>query len=193
MVACLALRATEVKSSVPVVVAVSWVLLKRDGHDISYCRHSSQTNVVSSSCAPTRSPAPICRGYNGQHIKQETPSRSDRRIALGNMVAARAVDPTYPLYPVACFLSSAMLLSVLLTSFIRQSWNLGVTFLCGWLLLYNLINAVDYIVWSDNDNIKLYFWCDVSACFYVELYNRALVTCFPSPSLPPTNRCLDWC
>ena len=117
---------------------------------------------------------------------------SVERLLLYEHRNMAAVDPTYPLYPIACFLSAIMLFLVFFTSFVRQSWNLGVTFLCGWLLLYNLIDAVDYIVWSDNDNIKLYFWCDVSACFYVELYNRALMTCFPSPSLPPTTRCRSW-
>ena len=99
------------------------------------------------------------------------------------------VDPTYPLFPVASLIAAGLVLLVLLNSVIRQNWNLGVTFLCGWLLLYNLIRAVDFIAWSDNADIKLYFWCDVSACFYVELYNRALMIRFPSPSLPHTNRC----
>ena len=108
-------------------------------------------------------------------------------------MALGAADPTYPALPIASVLACIMLIMVLLSSFIRQSWNLGVTFLCGWLLLDNLIGAVDYIVWSDNDNIKLYFWCDVSACFYVELYDIALMTRFSSLSLPPSNRCLGWC
>ncbi|VDC01593.1 unnamed protein product [Peniophora sp. CBMAI 1063] len=72
-----------------------------------------------------------------------------------------AVDPTYPLYPIACFLSSAMLLLVLLTSFIRQSWNLGVAFLCFWLFLENLTGGINAIIWSDNADIKLYVYCDI--------------------------------
>ena len=51
-----------------------------------------------------------------------------------------AVDPTYPLYPIASFLASSMLLLVLLTSFVRQRWNFGVALLCFWLFFENLTN-----------------------------------------------------
>ncbi|KZV63987.1 fungal pheromone STE3G-protein-coupled receptor [Peniophora sp. CONT] len=74
---------------------------------------------------------------------------------------AAPLDPTYPLFPIACFLSVAMLLLVLLTNLIRQSWNLGVAFLCFWLFFENLTFGIDAIVWADNDDIKLYIYCDV--------------------------------
>ncbi|KZV71174.1 fungal pheromone STE3G-protein-coupled receptor, partial [Peniophora sp. CONT] len=70
-------------------------------------------------------------------------------------------DPTYPLYPIACILASVMLFLVLTTSFVRQSWNLGVTFLCLWLCFELLAGAVDAIIWSDNADIKLYVYCDI--------------------------------
>ncbi|VDC07898.1 unnamed protein product [Peniophora sp. CBMAI 1063] len=72
-----------------------------------------------------------------------------------------AVDPTYPLRPVACILAAVMLLLVLTTSFIRRNWNLGVTFLCFWLCLDNLANGVDAILWSNNADIKFYVLCDI--------------------------------
>ncbi|VDC05053.1 unnamed protein product [Peniophora sp. CBMAI 1063] len=72
-----------------------------------------------------------------------------------------AVDPTYPLYPVACVLASTMLLLVLLTSIIRQSWNLGLAILCFWLFVENLTGAINAIIWSDNADIKLYVYCDI--------------------------------
>ncbi|VDB95779.1 unnamed protein product [Peniophora sp. CBMAI 1063] len=72
-----------------------------------------------------------------------------------------AVDPTYPLYPIACSLASMMLLLVLLTSFVRRSWNLGVAFLCFWLFFENLINGIGTIIWFDNADIKLYVYCDI--------------------------------
>ncbi|KZV62000.1 STE3-domain-containing protein [Peniophora sp. CONT] len=72
-----------------------------------------------------------------------------------------AVDPTYPLYPLASILAAAMLLLVLLTSFVRQSWNLGVAFLCFWLFWENLTGGVAAIIWSDNADIKLYVYCDI--------------------------------
>ena len=72
-----------------------------------------------------------------------------------------AVDPTYPLYPIANFLASVMLLLVLLTSFVRQSWNLGVAFLCFWLFFECLTDGVNAIIWSDNADVKLYIYCDI--------------------------------
>ncbi|KZV60717.1 fungal pheromone STE3G-protein-coupled receptor, partial [Peniophora sp. CONT] len=72
-----------------------------------------------------------------------------------------AVDPTYPLYPLACFLGAAMLLLVLFTGFIRQNWNLGVAFLCFWLFFENVGNGINTIIWSSNANIKLYIYCDI--------------------------------
>ena len=56
-----------------------------------------------------------------------------------------------------------MLLLVLLTSFVRQSWNLGVAFLCFWLLLENLTFGINAIVWADNADIKAYVYCDIGA------------------------------
>ncbi|KZV69116.1 fungal pheromone STE3G-protein-coupled receptor [Peniophora sp. CONT] len=72
-----------------------------------------------------------------------------------------AVDPTYPLYPIACILASAMLLLVLTTSFVRQRWNLGVAFLCFWLFLELTTETANAIIWSDNADIKLYVYCDI--------------------------------
>ncbi|KZV73945.1 STE3-domain-containing protein [Peniophora sp. CONT] len=72
-----------------------------------------------------------------------------------------AVDPTYPLYPVICVVSSVSLLFVLLTNAVRHSWNLGVAFLCFWLFFENLTNAVNAIIWSDNAAIKHYVYCDI--------------------------------
>ena len=76
-----------------------------------------------------------------------------------NMPAA--VDPTYPLYPIACMLAAAMLLLVLLTSLVRQSWNLGVAFLCFWLFFENLTDGINAIIWSDNADVKLDVYCDI--------------------------------
>ncbi|KZV61585.1 STE3-domain-containing protein [Peniophora sp. CONT] len=72
-----------------------------------------------------------------------------------------AVDPTYPLYPLTCILASTGVLLVLLTSFVRHNWNLGVTFLCFWLFVETLTGAIDTILWSDNADIKFYVYCDI--------------------------------
>ena len=76
-----------------------------------------------------------------------------------------AVDPSYPLYPIACVLASTGTFLVLLTSFIRQNWNLGVAFLCFWLFLENIAGAVNTITWADNADVKLYVLCDISMDF----------------------------
>ncbi|KZV69432.1 STE3-domain-containing protein [Peniophora sp. CONT] len=74
-----------------------------------------------------------------------------------------AADPTYPAYPIASLLATVMMLLVLSTNLVRQHWNLGVTFLCVWLCLDNLIFVVNTIAWSDNADIKLYAWCDLTS------------------------------
>ena len=87
-----------------------------------------------------------------------------------------AADPTYPLYPIACILSALMLLLLFLSSFIRQSWNLGVAFLCFWLLVENVTSAVNAIVWADNADIKLYVYCDIGTWSALQ-YAYRLITC----------------
>ena len=72
-----------------------------------------------------------------------------------------AVDPTYPLYPLSCILAATLLLLVLTTNLVRQSWNLGIGFLCFWLFLETLTNGVDAVLWSDNADIKLHVYCDI--------------------------------
>ncbi|KZV67375.1 STE3-domain-containing protein [Peniophora sp. CONT] len=72
-----------------------------------------------------------------------------------------AVDPTYPLFPIASILAAVLLLIMLLNGLVRQSWNLGLCFLSFWLLVINLINAANAIIWSDNADIKLYVYCNI--------------------------------
>lgn len=72
-----------------------------------------------------------------------------------------AIDPTYPLLPVSKFLSAALLLLVLLSSFTRQNWNLGVMFLCFWLFIESMTDGINCIIWSDNAEIKHYVYCDI--------------------------------
>ena len=74
-----------------------------------------------------------------------------------------AVDPTYPLYPIACIFAASLLFLVFLDSIARQKWNLGISFLCLWLFFENLINGVDAIVWSDNAEVRLDIYCDIGA------------------------------
>ena len=78
--------------------------------------------------------------------------------------AMAAVDPTYPLLPIASILASFMLLLVLLNASIRQQWNFGVALLCFWLLLQNTTGAANTIIWSDNADIRLLVYCDIGSC-----------------------------
>ncbi|VDC07996.1 unnamed protein product [Peniophora sp. CBMAI 1063] len=48
-----------------------------------------------------------------------------------------------------------------MSNFHRQNWNLSVAFLCFWLLVGTLIDAVNAIIWSDNREIRLYVYCDI--------------------------------
>ena len=82
-----------------------------------------------------------------------------------------AADPSYPLYPIACILTAAMPLLVLLTSVVRQSWNLGVAFLCFWLFLENLTSGINAVVWSDNADVKFYIYCDIGEWHSRSEYN----------------------
>ncbi|KAJ7189209.1 pheromone A receptor-domain-containing protein [Mycena filopes] len=72
-----------------------------------------------------------------------------------------AVDPTYPLYPIFCIISAFLMFLVLTHSFIRQSWNLAVTFLCIGLFLDNLTHGINAVVWRDNADIKVPVYCDI--------------------------------
>ncbi|VDB91487.1 unnamed protein product [Peniophora sp. CBMAI 1063] len=81
-----------------------------------------------------------------------------------------AYDPTYPLLPTAKFISASMLLLVLLSSFTRQAWNLGVAFLCFWLFIESLMDGANLIIWSDNADVKHYVYCDIVSHVQVITY-----------------------
>ncbi|KAJ7438407.1 pheromone A receptor-domain-containing protein [Mycena galericulata] len=72
-----------------------------------------------------------------------------------------AVDPTYPLYPTLCIISAFFMFLILSHSFIRQTWNLAVTFLCIGLFLDNLTHGINAVVWRDNADIKVPVYCDL--------------------------------
>jgi pheromone a factor receptor len=78
-----------------------------------------------------------------------------------------AVDPTYPLYPILCIVSAFCMFLILTHSFIRQSWNLAVTFLCVGLFLDNLTHGINAIVWRDNADIKVPVYCDIGICSHL--------------------------
>ncbi|KZV61584.1 hypothetical protein PENSPDRAFT_643237 [Peniophora sp. CONT] len=88
-----------------------------------------------------------------------------------------AVDPSYPLLPMATFVSALMLLLVMLTNIVRQSWNLGVTFLCFWLFVEHVTDGTNFIIWSDNADVKLWIYCDiVSRIQYITFVVKPMAT-----------------
>ncbi|KAJ7237389.1 pheromone A receptor-domain-containing protein [Mycena rebaudengoi] len=72
-----------------------------------------------------------------------------------------AVDPSYPLYPILCIGSAFFMFLILTHSFICQTWNLAVTFLCIGLFLDNLTHGINAVVWRDNADIKAHVYCDI--------------------------------
>ncbi|KZV68007.1 hypothetical protein PENSPDRAFT_754436 [Peniophora sp. CONT] len=72
-----------------------------------------------------------------------------------------SVDPTFPLFPMVCIMGAVMMVLTLSTSLVRQRWNLGVTFLCFWLMLELAMGSASLIIWSDNGDIKYYAFCDI--------------------------------
>lgn len=95
-----------------------------------------------------------------------------------------AFDPTYPLLPIACIIGAAMMVLVLMTSFVRQSWNLGVAFLCFWLLMDLTFGAAGLIIWSNNGDIRLHVFCDIGTGA-PDLHDMVLT--LAHPSLSPTT------
>ncbi|VDC01737.1 unnamed protein product [Peniophora sp. CBMAI 1063] len=87
-----------------------------------------------------------------------------------------AVDPTYPLFPIASILAAVLLLLVLLASFLRHTWNTGVAFLCFWLFVGNVFSAANAIIWSDNADVKLYAYCDIGGSLTAQLKVAVLST-----------------
>ncbi|KZV72480.1 fungal pheromone STE3G-protein-coupled receptor [Peniophora sp. CONT] len=78
-----------------------------------------------------------------------------------------AANPTYPLYPFVCILTSAMLLLVSFTDIVRQRWNLGIEILCFWLFIENLTSGINAIVWAGNFDVKFEIYCDIGKRIFV--------------------------
>ena len=70
--------------------------------------------------------------------------------------------PGYPAIPVTGFISSTLLLLVLITSIERRSWNFGLTVLCVCVFVENFFGSIETVIWKDNADIKLYVFCDFS-------------------------------
>jgi hypothetical protein len=72
-----------------------------------------------------------------------------------------AVDPSYPLFPIASILCSSVLILLLVTSSFRQYQNFGVTVLSLCLFFLNLVSGINAIVWANNTDLKATIYCDI--------------------------------
>jgi hypothetical protein len=81
--------------------------------------------------------------------------------------AKMAVGPFYPLFAIFCIICAALMLIVLTTCLVRQSWNLGFAFLCVWLFRKVLTEVISAVIWSDNADIKLYVYFDILVSCYL--------------------------
>ncbi|VDB86862.1 unnamed protein product [Peniophora sp. CBMAI 1063] len=108
----------------------------------------------------------------------------------------KALDPTYPLYPIVEIFSTVLLLLVLATSVVRHSWNLGVLFLCFWLPLELVGSAAGHIIWSDNGHgtARFHTFCDIFSrlqlvCYVVKPMSTLILSrrLYMIASLRPIN------
>ncbi|VDB88611.1 unnamed protein product [Peniophora sp. CBMAI 1063] len=113
--------------------------------------------------------------------------------------------PGYPVVPIFAFLSSTLLLLVLITSAVRRSWNFGLTVLCVCVFVENFCGAIETVVWKDNADIKLYAFCDFisrwqiltsivkPACTLVITRKLHQIACMQSPlQTDKQRRCDIW-
>jgi len=58
---------------------------------------------------------------------------------------------------------------LLTTSFMRQSWNLGVLNICATVGLLNLIQSINAIMWADSSEVKAVVYCDIGASMLLQI------------------------
>ncbi|VDB88613.1 unnamed protein product [Peniophora sp. CBMAI 1063] len=66
----------------------------------------------------------------------------------------------YPAIPILGFISSTLLLLVLLTSIERRSWNFGLTVLSFCICVENFFGSIETIIWRNDAEIRYYGFCD---------------------------------
>ena len=76
-----------------------------------------------------------------------------------------AVDPTFPLYPIAAIISSVSVLLLFAMHIVYRPWTFGIVSLCFWLFWENLASGMNHIIWSDNSDVKAHLYC------YVGMYS----------------------
>ena len=70
-----------------------------------------------------------------------------------------AMDPTFPLVPIANFLACILVLSSL-SGRMFKSWNIGACSFGVWVAAESFVRAVNAIIWYNVDNIAPYL-CDI--------------------------------
>ena len=77
-------------------------------------------------------------------------------------------DPTYPLVPIASTLAASLIVLSFVANGTRGTRNRGVVILGSWVLLGNLMTAVQAIVWGDTDEILAPVLCDISKPYFID-------------------------
>lgn len=75
--------------------------------------------------------------------------------------------------PVLSLLAVLSLLVIL--PFHLRARNIPFLFVIAWLLVCNIIQGVDAVVWADNALIRAEGWCDLGECSWK--FNSAVSTC----------------
>ena len=74
-----------------------------------------------------------------------------------------AMDPTYPLAPIANFIACTMILFALFVNvYLSKSWNFPVSMFALWTAVSSIATGVNAIIWSDNVKNIAPVWCDIS-------------------------------
>ena len=85
-------------------------------------------------------------------------------LLSGVLLSSIDMDPTYPFFPIACFVSAFLMILALMNKVVRQSWNLGVTMICLSISCVCVITGTNAILWAKDASIKYVVWCDIGTC-----------------------------
>ncbi|KZV68626.1 hypothetical protein PENSPDRAFT_609782 [Peniophora sp. CONT] len=72
-------------------------------------------------------------------------------------------DPTYPLVPVSSSLAACLIILTLASTGVHGKYNRGVVMLGVWVLLGDLITAVQAVIWSNTSDIVVPVFCDITS------------------------------
>ena len=80
-----------------------------------------------------------------------------------------AMDPTYPLIPIANFSAFVLSFTTFLVTISARQYNIGVIVFAIWLSILSIVMAIDTIIWSDNSRNSFPVWCKIGDYTMVEV------------------------